>query len=172
MQWRGERQSHFVVQRVGVDEGVSEQVQVLQAQLLEVAGQHGQLVVCRRQEPELGEAADMEGQAVERVVVQLEVGQLPQLAELGREEPQAVLAEVQPLQGALQRGQAQRHAEGLQVVVVEDELRQAAQVADGGRQLLDVVVAQVQPAESCRNTKKDSTTSEEESRSAKLETHL
>lgn len=88
----------------------------------------------------------MERQRNELVVVQLEVHQLSELAELSREAPQSVLAEVQELQGPLQGGQAQGHAESLQVVVVQDELREAAQVADGGGEFLDVVVAEVELA--------------------------
>lgn len=137
-----------MVQGVGRGEGVPKQVQVLQAQLAEVTGQQGQLVVRRRQEPELGEAAHAEGQPRQLVVVQLQVDQFPELAELGREPPQAVLAEVQVLEGALQCGQAEGLAEALQLVVVEDELREAAQVSNGGWQLLDVVVAEVQLAKS------------------------
>lgn len=142
-----------MVERVGLDERIAEQVQVLQAEPAEVRGQRGQLVVCRRQEPQLGEPAHAERQTGELVVVQLEVHQFLELAELRREPPQSVLAEVQDLEGPLQRGQAQRLAEGLQVVVVEDELGEAAEVPDGGGELLDVVVAEVQLAESCTNKK-------------------
>lgn len=65
------------------------------------------------------------------------------MAELSREVLQAVLAEVEELEGPLQRGQTQLHAEGFQVVVVEDEFGEAAEVANGGGELLYVVVAQV-----------------------------
>ena len=102
-----------VVQGVGRGEGVPEQVQVLQAQPAEVAGQQGQLVVRGRQEPQLGEPAHAEGQPLELVVVQLEVDQLPELGELGGQALQAVLTEVQVLEGALQGGQAQGLAEAL-----------------------------------------------------------
>lgn len=101
----------------------------------------------RREEPQLGEPADVEGQTGQLVVVQFQVDQLPQLAELSGEVLQAVLAEVEELEGPLQRGQAQLHAEGFQVVVVEVELGEAAEVANGGGEFLDVVVAQVQLAE-------------------------
>lgn len=137
-----------MVQRVGLDKRVSEQVQVLQAQLAEVTGQHGELVVRRGEEPELGESANVERQTRKLVVVEFQVDEFPQLAELSGEVLQAVLAEVEQLQGPLQSGQAQLHAEGFQVVVVEVELGEAAEVADGGREFLDVVVAQVQLAES------------------------
>lgn len=102
----------------------------------------------RGEEPQLGESANVERQTRELVVVQFQVDEFPQLAELSGEVLQAVLAEVEQLQGPLQRGQAQLHAEGFQVVVVEVELGEAAEVADGGREFLDVVVAQVQLAES------------------------
>ena len=143
MKWEGECELHCVVQRIGLDERVSEQVKVLQTQLAEVTGQRHQLVVCRRQEPQLRESSDVERQTGELVVVQLQVDQFSELAELGGERLQSILAEVQELEGPLQRGQAQRHAERLQVVVVEDEFREAAEVPDGGRKLLDVVVAEV-----------------------------
>lgn len=93
----------------------------------------------------------MERQTDELVVVQFEVHQFFELAELSGEGAQAVLAEVQQLQGALQRGQAECLAEGLQVVVVQDELREAAQVSDGGGEFLDVVVTKVKLPESYKN---------------------
>lgn len=122
-----------MVQRIGLDERIPEQVQVLQTQLTEVTRQHSQLVMGCRQEPQLRESADVERQTGELVVVQFEVHQFSELAELIGEAPQPVLAEVQELEGPLQGGQAQGHAEGFQVVVVEDEFREAAEVADGGR---------------------------------------
>lgn len=143
LKWKREREIHLVVQRVRLDKRVSKQVQVLQFQLTKVTGQHRQLVMSRRQVPQLRKSADVERQAGELVVVQLEVHQLSELAELGGEGLQAILAEVQQPERPLKGGQAQGHAEGLQVVVVEDELREAAQVTDGGREFLDVVVAEV-----------------------------
>ncbi|TNN80274.1 hypothetical protein EYF80_009599 [Liparis tanakae] len=143
LEWKRERQIHLVVQRVGLDKRIPEQVQVLQTELPEVRRQHGELVVRRRQEAQLGESAHVERQADELVVVQLEVHQLLELAELSGEGLQSVLAEVQQLEGPLQGGQAERLAEGLQVVVVEDELGEAAQVPDGGGEFLDVVVTEV-----------------------------
>ena len=143
MKWEGECELHCVVQRIGLDERVSEQVKVLQTQLAEVTGQHHQLVVCRRQEPQLRESSDVKRQTGELVVVQFQVDQFSELAELSGERLQSILAEVQELEGPLQRGQAQCHAERFQVVVVEDEFREAAEVPDGGRKFLDVVVAEV-----------------------------
>ncbi len=62
-----------MVQGVRLDKRISKQVQVLQTQLAEVTGQRGQLVVRRRQEPQLGEPADVERQTNELIVVQFEV---------------------------------------------------------------------------------------------------
>ena len=76
-----------MVQGVRLVEGVPKQVQVLQAQTAEAAGQQGQLVVRRRQELQFREAADAEREPHELVVVQLEVDQFPELAELGRQSP-------------------------------------------------------------------------------------
>lgn len=55
----------------------------------------------------------MERQANELVVVQFEVHERSELAELSGERLQSVLAEVQELEGLLQRGQAERLAEDL-----------------------------------------------------------
>lgn len=92
----------------------------------------------------------MERQTNQRVVVQFQVHQFSELAELGRQELQSVLAEVQDLQGPLQGGQAEGVAEGFEMVVVEDEFREAAEVTDGGGEFLDVVVAEVELPESCK----------------------
>ncbi len=70
---KGECEFHGMVQGIWLDKWVSKQVQVLEAQLTEVTGQHSQLVVRRRQEPQLGESADVERQTDELVVVQFEV---------------------------------------------------------------------------------------------------
>ena len=51
------------------------------------------------------------------------------------------------LERALEAGETEGRAEGLQVIVVKHQLGERAQVADGGGQLLDVVVAEVQLAE-------------------------
>lgn len=59
-----------MVQRVGLDKRVSEQVQVLQTQLAEVTGQHRELVVRGGEEPQLGESADVKWQTRELVVVE------------------------------------------------------------------------------------------------------
>lgn len=136
-----------------MDERIPKQVQVLQTQLTEVTRQHRELVMRRRQEPQLGESAHVERQTDKFIVIQLEVHKFSELAELSREGLQAILAEVQELEGPLQGGQAEGHAEGFQVVVVEDELREAAEVADGGREFLDMVVAEVKLAESCKDKK-------------------
>lgn len=132
-----------MVQWVRLDELIPKQVQVLQTQLSEGTRQHSQLIMRRRQVPQLRESADVERQTDELVVVQFEVHQFSELAELSGEGPQTIMTKVQELQGLLQGGQAEGHAEGFQVVVVEDEIREAAEVADGGGEFLDVVVAQV-----------------------------
>lgn len=93
-----------MVQRVGLDKRVPEQVQVLQTQLEEVCGQNRQLIVRSGEEPQLREPADSEGQAGELIVVQLEVDQFSELAEASWQGAQPVLAEVQHLEGLLQRG--------------------------------------------------------------------
>lgn len=132
-----------MVQWVRLDELIPKQVQVLQAQLSEVTRQHSQVVMRRRQVPQLRESVDVERQTDELVVVQFEVHQFSQLAELSGEGPQTIVTEVQELQGPLQSGQAEGHAEGFQVVIVEDEITEAAEVANGGREFLDVVIAEV-----------------------------
>lgn len=138
-----------MVERVGLDEGIPKQVQVFQAQLSKAPGQSGQPVVRRRQVPQLGESADVERQTAELVVVQFEVDQLSELAELGGESPQPIVTEVQEPQAVLQRGQTEGVAEGFQVVAVQNQVREAAEITDGGRKLLDVVVAEVQLPKSC-----------------------
>lgn len=86
----------------------------------------------------------MERQTGELVVVQFEVDQLSESAELGGESPQTIVAEVQQLQAVLQGGKTEGIAEGFQLVVVQNEVGEAAQITDGGREFLDVVVAEVQ----------------------------
>lgn len=155
MKCERERETHGVVERVGLDEGIPKQVQVLQTQLPKPPGQSGQPVVRRRQVPQLGESAHVERQTAELVVVQFEVDQLSEPAEVGGEGRQAIVTQVQELQAVLQRGKTEGVAEGLQVVVVQNQVRQAAQIPDSGRQLLDVVVAEVQPTKSYgKNTHK------------------
>lgn len=100
----------------------------------------------------------MERQTNKLIVVQFEVHQFSELAELSGEGVQAILTEVQELEGLLQGGQAQGLAEGFQVVVVEDEFRQAAEVTDGSREFLDVIVAEVELAESCKKKAEKNTT--------------
>lgn len=86
----------------------------------------------------------MEGQTGELVVVQFEVDQLPESAELGGESPQTIVAEVQQLQAVLQGGKTEGIAEDFQLVVVQNEVGEAAEITDRGREFLDVVVAEVQ----------------------------
>lgn len=86
----------------------------------------------------------MEGQTGQLVVVQLEVDQFSESAELGGESPQAVVTEVQELQAVLQGGETEGVAEAFQVVAVQNEVSEAAEVTDSGREFLDVVVAEVQ----------------------------
>lgn len=133
-----------MVQRVGLDERISKQVQVFQAQLSKFPGQRRQAVVRRRQVPQLGESADVERQTGHLVVVQFKVDQLSEPAELGGESPQTIVAEVQELQAVLQGGKTEGIAEGFQVVVVQNQVREAAEVTDGGGEFLDVVVAEIQ----------------------------
>lgn len=53
LQRKREREFYCVVPRVGLDKGVPKQVQVLQTEVPKVHGQHTEVVVCCRQEPEL-----------------------------------------------------------------------------------------------------------------------
>lgn len=142
-------------ERVGLDERIPKQVQVLQTQLSKIPGQSGQPVVRRRQVPQLGESADVERQTGQLVVVQFKVDQFPESAELGGESPQTIVTQVQELQAALQGGKTEGVAEGFQVVVVQEELGEAAEITDSGGEFLDVVVAEVQLTKSYeKNTQK------------------
>lgn len=140
----GECEVHGVVERVGLDERIPKQVQVFQTQPSKVPRQSRQAVVRRRQVPQPREAAHVERQTGKLVVVQFEVDQFLESPELGGERPQAIVAEVQVAQAALQGGQTEGVAEGFQVVVVQNEFKEEGDIADSGREFLDVVVAEVQ----------------------------
>lgn len=99
--------------------------------------------MCRGQEPQLRQSADVERQTQECVIVQFEVHEFSELAELSRELLQAILAEVQVLEGPLEGGQTECLTEGFQVVIVEDEFGKTAEVTDGGGKFLDMVVTEV-----------------------------
>lgn len=68
-----------------MNKGISKQVQVLKTQLTEVTRQNGELVMSSEQEPQLCEPPDVEWQANELVVVQLEVDEFSELTELSRQ---------------------------------------------------------------------------------------
>lgn len=122
-----------MVERVGLDERIPKQIQVFQTQLSEIPGQRGQPVVRRRQIPELGQSADVKRQTGELVVVQFEIDQFLEPAEMSGESLQTIVTEVQEMQAVLQGGKTKGVAEGLQVVIVQHQVREAAQVPDGGR---------------------------------------
>lgn len=122
-----------MVERVGLDERIPKQIQVFQTQLSKIPGQGGQPVVRRRQVPEPRQSADVKRQTGELVVVQFEIDQFSEPAEMRGEGLQTIVTEVQEMQAVLQGGKTKGVAEGFQVVIVQHQVREAAKVPDGGR---------------------------------------